>query len=231
MTPIHANKAGVRYRYYVSCALHQGRPEQAGSVTRVPAPEIESVVLGEMRERYPEEVDLDDRGLLEAHLERATVRSESIELVLRTGRAADDTADTAYTAEELPIDGDPSASEVTSIGWSRPSRTRRREIVPGQGITDIRPLRADQRAALLRSLGLGRRWLAEIVEGKVPSIEAIAAQEGCSSRHVAMTISLAFLCPDLVRAAVDGSLPRGIGVRTLTELPPEWSRQHRMLGL
>ena len=37
MSPTHANKQGVRYRYYVTCALAQGRPEAAGSVTRVAA--------------------------------------------------------------------------------------------------------------------------------------------------------------------------------------------------
>ena len=37
MSPTHANKQGVRYRYYVTCALAQGRPEAAGSVARVSA--------------------------------------------------------------------------------------------------------------------------------------------------------------------------------------------------
>ena len=46
-----------------------------------------------------------------------------------------------------------------------------------------------------------------------------------------MTISLAFLAPDLLKAAIDGRLPHGIGVVRLTDLPAEWSRQHQMLGL
>jgi hypothetical protein len=46
-----------------------------------------------------------------------------------------------------------------------------------------------------------------------------------------MTISLAFLAPDLVKAAIDGRLPHGVGVARLTDLPAEWSRQHQMLGL
>jgi site-specific DNA recombinase len=46
-----------------------------------------------------------------------------------------------------------------------------------------------------------------------------------------MTISLAFLAPDLVQAAIDGRLPHGMGVSRLCELPAEWARQHRMLGL
>ena len=46
-----------------------------------------------------------------------------------------------------------------------------------------------------------------------------------------MTISLSFLAPDLVKAAIEGRLPHGIGVTRLADLPSEWSRQHRILGL
>jgi site-specific DNA recombinase len=46
-----------------------------------------------------------------------------------------------------------------------------------------------------------------------------------------MTISLAFLAPDLVRAAVEGRLPRGIGVERLRDAPAEWSQQFEALGL
>jgi hypothetical protein len=65
----------------------------------------------------------------------------------------------------------------------------------------------------------------------VTDIEAIAARERCSVRKVNMTISLAFLAPDLVQAAVEGRLPRGIGIARLCDPPAEWSRQYRVLGL
>jgi hypothetical protein len=49
---------------------------------------------------------------------------------------------------------------------------------------------------------------------------------------VNMTISLAFLAPALVKAAIDGRLlPHGMGVARLCDLPAEWSRQRQMLGL
>jgi site-specific DNA recombinase len=41
-----------------------------------------------------------------------------------------------------------------------------------------------------------------------------------------MRISLAFLAPNLVKAAVEGRLPRGIGVARLSDLPTEWSQQY-----
>jgi hypothetical protein len=52
-----------------------------------------------------------------------------------------------------------------------------------------------------------------------------------SARKINMTISLAFLAPDLVKAAIDGRLPHGMGVARLTDLPAEWSRQRQVLGL
>jgi site-specific DNA recombinase len=61
--------------------------------------------------------------------------------------------------------------------------------------------------------------------------ERIAAREGCSLRKINMTISLAFLAPGLVKAAIEGRLPQGMGVTRLCELPPEWSRQYEVLGL
>jgi hypothetical protein len=53
----------------------------------------------------------------------------------------------------------------------------------------------------------GRRWLDEIVAGTVTSVEQIAARDKCSIRQVNMTISLAFLAPDLVKVAVEPSGP------------------------
>ena len=77
----------------------------------------------------------------------------------------------------------------------------------------------------------GRHWLDEIVTGTVTSVDQIAGRDKCSARRVNMTISLAFLAPDLVRAAIEGRLPRGVGIARLRDAPAEWSRQHAMLGL
>ena len=47
----------------------------------------------------------------------------------------------------------------------------------------------------------------------------------------AFAISLAFLAPGLVKAAIEGRLPHGMGVARLCDLPAEWSRQYQVLGL
>jgi len=50
-------------------------------------------------------------------------------------------------------------------------------------------------------------------------------------RKINKTMSLAFLAPDLVKAAIEGTLPYGMGVARLFDLPAEWSRQRQVLGL
>ena len=81
------------------------------------------------------------------------------------------------------------------------------------------------------SIARGRRWLEEFIAHPTANAETIAKREKCSVRKVNMTISLAFLAPDLVKAAIEGRLPRGMGVARLCDLPAEWSRQRQMLGL
>ena len=46
-----------------------------------------------------------------------------------------------------------------------------------------------------------------------------------------MTLSLAFLAPEIVKAAVEGLLPRGFGLKRLVDLPMSWPDQWRALGL
>jgi hypothetical protein len=44
MSPTHANKHGARYRYYISQATLQNKPQASGSVSRIPAAEVEALV-------------------------------------------------------------------------------------------------------------------------------------------------------------------------------------------
>ena len=52
MIPTHAKKAGVRYRYYASTSVLHGeaRTASAGSVSRIPAADIEDTVVKSLKE-------------------------------------------------------------------------------------------------------------------------------------------------------------------------------------
>ena len=120
-----------------------------------------------------------------------------------------------------------------SIPWQKPPSRRARQILLPHGVpkSEVRPTRIERRARLVSAIARGRRWLDEILSGTVIDVEQIARRQKCSARQVNMTISLAFLAPNLVRAAVEGRLPRGIGVERLRDAPAEWSRQFEALGL
>jgi hypothetical protein len=92
-------------------------------------------------------------------------------------------------------------------------------------------MKLERRATLLAAIARGRRWLEELIADSATNAQAIAKRERCSLRHVNMTLSLAFLSPALAKAAVEGRLPRGIGLEQLRELPLEWDRQFEALGL
>ena len=117
------------------------------------------------------------------------------------------------------------------VPWKKPSKPAREILLPANTPEHrARPMKAERRSTLIRSIGRGHLWLQEIIDGK-KTIETLAAQERCSIRQINMTISLAFLAPTLVKAAVEGRFPRGIGVAALRDAPAEWSRQMIRLGL
>ncbi len=211
MSPSHVRKGGIKYRYYLSSPLLHGRPERAGSVRRVPAAEVEALVGSAVRVHLEDSTQSADRDLIREHVVRVEIKADQLVVELKAA----------------------ASRPVVRIPWKKTPMKRRREIiVPASSSPhDRRPIRAETRATLIAAIARGRRWLAEIVAGTVTTVEQIAARDKCSLRQVNMTISLAFLAPKLVQAAVEGRLPCGIGVTRLRDAPAEWSRQYAMLGL
>jgi site-specific DNA recombinase len=229
MIPTHATKAGIRYRYYVSLPHLHGESKTAsvGSVSRISAADLEDVIVKYLNAHQIAQKETrtskvpqvgDPKTILE---QVARIDAHEDHLVIRL-KPAD--------GEEISNSDD---GHTFSVPWKKPPSRRSRQILVPNGVSrnDVRPTRIERRARLVSAIARGRRWLDEIISGKVTELEQIAAREKCSVRQVNMTISLAFLAPNLVRAAVQGRLPRGIGVERLRDAPAEWSRQFETLGL
>jgi site-specific DNA recombinase len=216
MSPSHVGKRGVKYRYYISSALLDGRTKEAGSVTRVPAAEIEALVARAIRDHINVGPATDDRAIIAAHPPEVIIHPGEIAI-----RMGDD---------DKACDSD---RNLIRVPWQKqPSKRRREILLPASGERrDVRPIRSETRATLIKAIARGRRWMDELIENQGTTAETIAHREGCSTRKVNMTISLAFLSPALVTAALEGRLPRGVGVTRLCDMPVEWSRQHQALGL
>jgi hypothetical protein len=98
-------------------------------------------------------------------------------------------------------------------------------------VDGARPIRAEAQGRLLAAIARGRSWLEEISSDPATRLELIAAREGLPERSARSILSLAFLAPDIVKAAVTGTLSRGFGLSRLIDLPANWAEQRRALGL
>ena len=243
MTPSHAVKNGVRYCYYISSALMQGQPEKAAKLNRVPATEIERLILTAVRKHLAGKPhnkveaegphSLNDRELISAHVARVDVKQNhlAIQLSARSERDSDEQDRRHSVEQDERVHQVP---PVLVVPWKKiPSKRPREIILPAStsSRSDPRPIRAETRVKLVTAIAKGRHWLDELIAGTITNVEQIATREKCSIRQVNRTITLAFVAPTLVQAAVDGRLPRGIGVATVRDLPAEWTHQYKRLGL
>jgi hypothetical protein len=73
------------------------------------------------------------------------------------------------------------------------------------------------RVILLKGLLDASRWLEELLSDPRMTLESLASREGRTVRSIRMTLSLAFLSPEIVKAAVEGRLPRGFGLKRLVD--------------
>jgi site-specific DNA recombinase len=228
MIPTHATKAGIRYRYYVSLPHLKGESKtvSVGSVSRIPATDIEDIIVKSVNEHLAQHGQ-PSSGRAHAH-DRSVIADQVVRIDVHKDRLIVRFKSAGTEEESHSTDG-----QLLSIPWRKPPSSKSRQILIPLGVprNEVRPTRIERRARLVNAIARGRLWLDEIVSGSAANIEQIATRQKCSVRQVNMTISLAFLAPDLVKAAVEGRLPRGIGVERLRDAPAEWSRQFEALGL
>jgi site-specific DNA recombinase len=227
MSPSHSNKAGARYRYYVSQAVLQGKPQPARLVGRVPATEIEALVVTALRNHVnasgaAEQLPDDDRDLLERHLERVTLTSNHLELRLRQ----------SVEAAQADDGTGRSIANVTTIKvpWTSPVPAGVKGIihVPAHNT----PMTPSRRDALLMAIAKARKWMDELANGRVGSVAILARREGKLERHIRLLLPLAFLSPRIVSGLLDGTAPAGLTTTALARaLPWSWAEQERRLGL
>jgi hypothetical protein len=214
MTPSHTTKKGVRYRYYVSNAILQKRDDKVGSISRVPAVEIEKLVLQALRTRRgaqtPPEPDGDNDIL--ARLERAVLAPEAIHIHI-----AESSPD---TEQRNPI--------VVSVPWSP------QKFISAKGVSKNQ---ADERLtmttghsdALIVAVAKARVWIDELTTGQT-TLEDIAQREGKGARQIRLLLPLAFAAPSLIKAIRKKT---DLGAITITKLaqslPHSWAAQDHIL--
>jgi site-specific DNA recombinase len=225
MSPTHSNKNGVRYRYYVSHALLQGRKTSRGApLVRVQGAELDAAVLAAIQEELCQH-DISDNGipngdreLIERYVDRIVVRSDTIEVWWSDSDRENEASVASYASDSG------NKSPVTILRWtpSKLKATKGITHVPGERST----MEPETREALLAAIAKARVWIDDLVTGRLKSLAEIARQEGKVERHIRLLAPLAFVSPQLVSGIAAGTAPASLKVTSFAEaLPCLWSRQ------
>ena len=233
MSPSHANKRGVRYRYYVSQAVLQKRKDEAGGIARVAAPDVEELVIAALRHQV-EDIDrhvvpdqtsplreLSDRDLVALHVERIALRSRYIDITLRRG---------ASPEGQGIADAGSLAPSTLHLPWTSTNASARKGIAwKPLAQTNLDPAKSD---LLLTAIARARAWMNDLSEGRINSFEEIAQSEKKVVRHIRRLIPLAFVSPRIVEAIANGSAPADLTVTMLARaLPHDWAAQEHKFGI
>jgi DNA invertase Pin-like site-specific DNA recombinase len=217
MSPSHANKKGVRYRYCISQAVLQNRKSEAGSIIRVSAPDVETLVSTAIRQADRAHTAIQDRDLVAQHVERVVVQADRLDIFLRSPQPEADQSPSDVALNPLTVPFTANLPLKKGVAHNPAVQTA------------IDP---ETREALLQAIKRARDWMDSILDGRVASFHEIAAAEGLVERHVRRVAVLNFLSPKIVQAIADGTAPAGLTVSRLTQiLPHAWAAQERMLGL
>lgn len=211
MSPSYSTKNGVRYRFYVSSALLRGRKSAVGTVGRVAAHDIETVVLDALKARMPKKPGaIADRSLIEG------VKSVAIQ--------ADHLLVTTF---EPGVDGEDRPEPPFQIPWSPLKKGG--SVAPPE--TSVEPVAATDQT-LIQSIVRSHVWLQALQDGTYESVEALAAANRVHPKVVRLAMRLAFLSPKVTERLLIGepSIKDFTLAAIPKSLPLAWASQHRELG-
>ncbi|MBR1270319.1 recombinase family protein [Bradyrhizobium sp. AUGA SZCCT0222] len=146
-------------------------------------------------------------------------------------------------SEKLQLPADKMLDQVKTITLSdnrirlalNPTRGKQRLIdIPWtpkpKGSAEVNtPPTAKVDEKLIKSIVRSHVWLADLSSGRQTSIEAVAAEANLHPKIIRQELRLAFLPPDLIKAALEGEAT--IELKQIPKtLPLSWQEQHRSIG-
>jgi len=241
LIPVHTNKKGRRYRYYISQSLTADPRDASSSGWRLPGQEIEQVIAHATSEillddnaiaktlqeagsethqiqsalNEAKKIQQDSTGLINRFIQRVDLRQDGICLTLSLASLI------AQEEKDNPV----------TIIRDIPMQMKRRGIEMRLIINGAGPARVDQ--TLLKTIVRAHKWFNDLTTGKVKNMAEIVSREGVDKSYVSRVVNLAFLAPDIIESIMAGQQPADLSAEKLirrTDLPLEWAKQRQLLG-
>ncbi len=251
-TPSHANKKGRRYRYYVSQAVIHGRGKGSRSPVRLPADEIETLVLSQLKELLES-----PQRLLDV-VSEASPNSDEVQRLLeaiqRPGDSSDKTQSLLKSAvarivvhdEQIEVQIDKRALRRELLGQAADSPMQssteddtnllilktgaRLKRCGGEVRFQLPPDSGHAKShpvpSLIRAVARAHDWLDRIFRGELTNQRALAEATGLDERYVGRILPLAFLAPDLTEAILEGKHAPHLSLENFRGyVPVDWNEQ------
>jgi len=260
MSPTHANKKGVRYRYYVSQSLiKRGRPTASATACRVPASDLEALVEERIRTLLTDQAAILNAAGSVSVSERKSLLDQSQDLAERwpTLPAAHKRAIIRALVARIDIQSE--KIDISLCPDRLPHLTRpdldvrrlptrptgpievvsvpacvRRTGMETRLLIDGAPLgHREPERSLLRLLGQARRYNETIMQNADMSVADLAARAGVTRSYFTRVFRLSFLAPEITAAILQGRQPPELTANKLMQagaLRPFWPDQHHQLG-
>ncbi len=257
MTPTHAVKKGRRYRYYVSTTLITGTRSQHDTGLRVPAGDVETLVLHRIRAFLASEPDVGE-VLSNLSLEATTVRSSLAKAMEISGSWAalpsikirelvrSIVERVCVRVNEVVVSLNRNEIARVLLGEVRDLPEADRQEIElrveaklrraGKGIRLIvgggRAAKPDsQMIALLRNAHATREAL---MSGRDATIDVLAQRLGVKRDYLSVHMRLTYLAPGIVKDLFEGRQPETLTAAHLVllckDLPHDWQLQRTFLG-
>lgn len=260
MTPTHAVKKGKRYRYYISTALITGSRSDHATGRRIPAGDIEGLVLDRLRAFFGSDTEI---GAALAPLNLAASMQRAV--LSRSAQLAEGWA----KLPSLELRGlVRSVIERVAVGDAEIVLRLNKHAVLKSVMTDVPAAPSESRSeiepvvltinASLRRAGKGTRIVigdgaanaidaglvtlirqavtsrTMLLSGRDDSIDAMAQRLGVRRDYLSVLARLSYLSPEIVRAILDGRQPVELTptrlVKLSKDLPHDWREQRQFLG-
>ena len=244
LVPSHGQKHSKRYRYYISESLNKTSRKDTPDGIRIPAPELETLVIQELASWLEDESTvlayLDPPAhqvqeliraihnhyelLKQDGVERYTFIHRLIEQVCVLPNQVQITIRPHVLLNTLPIQ-EPLAL-ITHTQLERCGMAMRLLV----GNKRINPTLDTN---LIQTIRNGQHWLEQLTTGKVKSLGELASQLGLTTTAVTNMIYRAFLAPDIIRSIMNGTQPvhlTGDFLKKQGPLPLDWEDQRQLLG-
>jgi DNA invertase Pin-like site-specific DNA recombinase len=237
LIPSHSQKQSKRFRYYVSEPLVTNVREEALNGIRIPANDLERIVIKQLIKWLSNDEALIDelhpppelvhKTLTEARTLAQELETKSLayqlirKLVKAVSVAKDSITITLLPRSILNEDSEVTSCLIVPISIKRCGFAMRL-LIEGQ---TAKP-QADKR--LIQNIARGYRWMEQLTSGEAKSVGEIAAKEGITNSHVTRMIYRACMAPEIVKSILDGTLPASLTSEMLKDilpLPINWDEQ------